>query len=129
MIKEQENHLRSSKEDWLSFRINEAHLDHAKMATVEIIGSLETDNAKKFEDQLTALFNQEIKNLILNFSGLRFINSGGIGSLVQMVFKFKEAEGSVKLVELPEKFMVLFDMLGLVSLLEIYGTEKEAMNT
>lgn len=54
MIKEQENHLRSSKEDWLSFRINEAHLDHAKMATVEIIGSLETDNAKKFEDQLTS---------------------------------------------------------------------------
>jgi len=40
-------------------------------------------------------------NLILDLSGIDFVDSSGLGALVQLVKKAKEAEGSVQIIANP----------------------------
>lgn len=112
----------------LLFQSKQEKLDDGSLIiTTKILGAIDGTTVRQFEDKLIGFFNQGVKNLILIFSDVKYINSTGMGLLVKLADKFQEGGGDIKLVGVPEKVIALFDMLGLLSLFKIYETEEDAM--
>ena len=103
--------------------------DGSPIIITKILGAIDGTTVRQFEDKLIGFFNQGVKNLILIFSDVRYINSTGMGLLVKLADKFQEGGGDIKLVGVPEKVIALFDMLGLLSLFKIYETEEDAVDS
>ena len=100
--------------------------DGSPIIITKILGAIDGTTVRQFEDKLIGFFNQGVKNLVLIFSDVKYINSTGMGLLVKLADKFQEGGGDIKLVGVPEKVIALFDMLGLLSLFKIYDTEEDA---
>jgi len=103
--------------------------DGSPIIITKILGAIDGTTVRQFEDKLIGFFNQGVKNLILIFSDVKYINSTGMGLLVKLADKFQEGGGDIKLVGVPEKVIALFDMLGLLSLFKIYETEDDAIDS
>lgn len=103
--------------------------DSSPIIITKILGAIDGTTVRQFEDKLIGFFNQGVKNLILIFSDVKYINSTGMGLLVKLADKFQEGGGDIKLVGVPEKVIALFDMLGLLSLFKIYETEEDAVDS
>ncbi|HPY73914.1 MAG TPA: STAS domain-containing protein [Planctomycetota bacterium] len=103
--------------------------DGSPIIITKILGAIDGTTVRQFEDKLIGFFNQGVKNLILTFSEVKYINSTGMGLLVKLADKFQEGGGDIKLVGVPEKVIALFDMLGLLSLFKIYETEEDAVDS
>lgn len=103
--------------------------DGSLIIITKILGAIDGTTVRQFEDKLIGFFNQGVKNLILIFSDVKYINSTGMGLLVKLADKFQEGGGDIKLVGVPEKVIALFDMLGLLSLFKIYETEEDAIES
>lgn len=103
--------------------------DGSPIIITKILGAIDGTTVRQFEDKLIGFFNQGVKNLILIFSDVKYINSTGMGLLVKLADKFQEGGGDIKLVGVPEKVIALFDMLGLLSLFKIYENEEDAVDS
>ena len=65
--------------------------------------------------------------LVLDMEGLPYIDSSGIGSVVNALRQANKAGGSVKLVN-PAPFVAkTLKMVGILPLFEVYGSEAEAL--
>jgi anti-sigma B factor antagonist len=74
----------------------------------------------------TALANGQV-SLILDLEALPYIDSSGIGSVVNALRMATKAGGSVKLVN-PAPFVAkTFKMVGILSLFGVYETEEDAV--
>jgi len=114
----------------LSFSSKQEKLpDGSPIIITKILGAIDGTTVRQFEDKLIGFFNQGVKNLILIFSDVKYINSTGMGLLVKLADKFQEGGGDIKLVGVPEKVIALFDMLGLLSLFKIYENETDAVES
>ena len=69
---------------------------------------------------IESYFNEEIdaKELILNFNELTFIDSTGIGALINIIYWAKENQCALKLIEVDESINEIFETVGLYQILE-----------
>ncbi len=119
----------TSEPEKLSFYVKEIPLKNHKAALVQLAGPINTYTSQVCEKQLLEYFQQGMKDQILVFSEVSYINSIGMGLLVKMTEEFQKKGGSIKIVKVSDKIKSLFNMLGLIPLLKIYATEKEAIET
>jgi stage II sporulation protein AA (anti-sigma F factor antagonist) len=69
----------------------------------------------------------ETKKFVLHLGGVAYIDSGGLGALVRLFGTLRAARGDLKLCELSPFLKRVFEATDLKGLLEIYGTEREAV--
>lgn len=112
----------------LKFKI-ENLMDGSSVAIVHMKGSIDGTTVKKFEAETLALAQKGFKYLILDFHEIGYMNSTGLGILVKVLDKYQEKSGDMKLVQVPKKVSDLFDMLGISSILSIYNSMQDAMNS
>lgn len=101
----------------------------ALVSMVNLVGVLDESTVVKFEETMMTLLGRGLKNVILNCKELEYINSSGMGLLVNMADRFNEKGGGVKLLSVPAKMAALFEMLGLHDLFQSYGMEEEAVTS
>lgn len=101
--------------------------DGAPVIVSRILGSIDGSTVMPFEDKLLGFLDQGVTHLILVFSQVDYINSTGMGILVKVADKFQEVGGDVCLINVPDKLVALFNMLGLLSLIKLYKSESEAL--
>jgi anti-sigma B factor antagonist len=112
----------------LKFKI-ENLMDGSSVAIVQMKGSIDGTTVKKFEAETMALAQKGFKYLILDFHEIGYMNSTGLGILVKVLDKYQEKNGDMKLVQVPKKVLDLFDMLGISSILSIYHSMQESLNS
>lgn len=76
---------------------------------------------------ITDTLNSGIRKIVLEFEGVNFINSAGIGELVGAFISVSNRGGEIKLCGLPDKVLKMLNITKLISIFEIYKTEKEAV--
>ncbi len=101
--------------------------DGAPVIVSRILGSIDGSTVMPFEDKLLGFLDQGVTHLILVFSQVDYINSTGMGILVKVADKFQEVGGDICLINVPDKLVALFNMLGLLSLIKLYKSESEAL--
>ncbi|RUL47895.1 MULTISPECIES: STAS domain-containing protein [Lysinibacillus] len=97
--------------------------------TIEIV-SWDTDVTLKtihvFEATLNALTNIDNDKIILKFIGVNYMNSAGLGVLVDTVLKVRRTAKQVVLVGVTEALMEIFSIVKITSIIQVFPTLEEA---
>ena len=89
----------------------------AETTTIELGGRLDTTTAPALEKTINENLG-DTKHLILNLNGLEYISSAGLRVLLGTQKKFQKI-GSMKVTNVCEAVMEVFDITGFVDILTI----------
>ena len=89
----------------------------AEVTTIEIIGRLDTTTAPELDKTINEV-TADVKNLVLDFKGLEYISSAGLRVLLGAQKKMQKI-GSMKLVNVREEVMEVFEITGFLDILTI----------
>lgn len=85
------------------------------------------DNGSGIVEVATAAIRQSVLVAIVDISGLRYINSSGIGVLITLLTKFRNKGGEVYLLKPSESVQKLLVITKLNSIFQIVQSEDEVL--
>jgi anti-sigma B factor antagonist len=83
-------------------------------------------DSKDFHSKIDDYLNSGKKNIIIDLSEVKFVNSSGLGNIVRAFSTVKDAGGALKLSGNTEKIEGLLSITKLDSIFEQYPTIEEA---
>jgi anti-sigma B factor antagonist len=109
------------------FSVSETSVPGASVTVIELSGQLDAHTASEFERFLEHIVRDDSKRqLVLDFHGLEYISSAGLGVLMGLIEEVRAIGGDMKLAALPEKIFHVLDLLGFPIVFQIFPTVKEA---
>ena len=90
---------------------------HAEATVIEIVGRLDTMTAPALEKAISQDIG-DAKNLVLDLTGVQYISSAGLRVLLGAQKKMQKI-GSMKVVNVCEAVMEVFEMTGFADILVI----------
>ena len=87
------------------------------------------DGDALLKDKIHSLVFQNRKQIILNMSGLSYMDSSGLGALVASFVTAKNNGGQIKLVSLTKRLQDLLAIAKLLTVFDSYDSEAEAVNS
>lgn len=94
---------------------------------LRLVGDLDSTNAESTSSRIIELLQDGVKTVVADFSRLRYINSTGLGALLFVNKKLKEAGGVFKVANVNENVLEIIEIIGADQLLEIHPTLEEAL--
>ncbi len=96
---------------------------------VKVEGQVRLSTQTEFKDYLDGLFTDHgSSTIVLDMEKLEYINSAGIGIVVDTFKKFRDHEGRMILSGLSAELLKLFEMTKLNRFIEIYPNTEEAIS-
>ena len=86
--------------------------------TMQIDGNIDTVTAPEFEKELKISLTDEVSELIFDFEKVPYMSSAGI-RVIMAADKVMQKQGNMKLINVNEEIMEIFEVTGLVDLLNI----------
>jgi len=71
----------------------------------------------------------ENNRIVLNLSGVNYIDSGGLGTLVSLYTTARTAGGAIKLANLTQRVGDLLQVTKLVTIFEVFDSEQAAVES
>lgn len=87
------------------------------------------DDTKEFTETLHKLIDEGKKNVIVDLSGVKFMNSSGLGMLISGLTTMKRAEGNLKLANVTDKIESLLIITKLITIFESYESIDDAVKS
>ena len=75
------------------------------------------------------LLEEGKKRILLNLSGVSYVDSSGIGELVSSYTAINKEGGQLKLLNLTQKLRDLLTITKLLTVFDVYESEAEALNS
>jgi anti-sigma B factor antagonist len=94
--------------------------------TGDLIGE---NNSAAVVEVVTGAIQQKVKNCVVDISGLRYINSSGIGLLITILTKFRNKGGEVYLMKPSESVQKLLVITKLNAIFQIIQSEDEVLKS
>jgi anti-sigma B factor antagonist len=91
-----------------------------------LIGGAET---LALHEKVKELLAQKRSRIIIDLSGVTWINSSGLGMLMGCLTSVKNANGEMKLTGVTEKVKNLFVITKLITLFDVFESVQEAVDT
>ncbi len=104
-------------------------LRHATDATSVIVirGEVTAFAESQLMDAYNRATGEGARAIILNFAGLDYMNSSGIGLLVTLLIRANRAKVRLLAVELKEHYRHIFELTRLNEAIRIFDTEADAL--
>ncbi len=97
---------------------------------VKLTGQIRISTQNEFKDLLDDVAKEnEGKTAVISLDGVVYMNSAGLGIIIDTYKKFKEKKGRMVLCNLTPDISKLFEVTRLNRFLEIYDSEKEALSS
>jgi anti-sigma B factor antagonist len=102
-----------------------------KVCVLDIDGpiTLGADGSEKLGDKVRSVLQTGEKQVLLNLSGVAYIDSAGLGELVNAFTTVKKQGGALKLVGVTKKLKDLLVITKLATVFDSYDTEAEALES
>jgi len=81
----------------------------------------------KFKGEIAKVDEGGDRNVILDMSGVPWINSTGLGILITGYHSIKAAEGSMMICNVKERVLSIFYISQLENIFDVYETREEAL--
>lgn len=91
-------------------------------------GKMDAVTAPEFDRKFEGLTSEGENIFIINFSGLEYISSAGLRSILASAKLLKAKGGRIALTELRGPVKEVFELSGFYSIFQIYGSEAEAVS-
>ena len=99
----------------------------AGASIVDIRGEVNAFAENALMDAYTQASTGSVRTIILNFSGLEYMNSGGIGLLVTLLIRVNRQGQRLMAVGLSDHYRHIFELTRLNEAIRIYESEEEAL--
>jgi len=96
-------------------------------ALVILGGSIDAKTVITFQTHLNSVKERGIERFVLDMEAVKYVNSTGLGYLINLSDSVSPEKGGISLVKVQPKVKVVFDMLGLNAFFKIYNTREEAL--
>ncbi len=97
---------------------------------LDIYGAISLGESKeKFALVMDELLSESGTNVLVNFSGINYVDSTGIGELVGYLNKFVEKNRQLKILKPHERVLKLLQITKLDTMFEIYNDEQQALHS
>ena len=96
-------------------------------SVLKIDGRIDTSNFSEFEEEVDQLFNNGIKNIIFNCSGLNYISSSGLRVFLVAQKKTILLQGRLHLCNMQPGIKEIFAISGFSNLFRIFDTLEKAL--
>jgi anti-anti-sigma factor len=95
---------------------------------VSLTGRLDTASSPAFDSQTASLFEEKHQRVLLDLSGLTYISSMGLRSLLKIVKHTAQSNGRTGIFSVPAQILEVIEISGFQSLLDIYPDRESALN-
>ena len=99
------------------------------VTVVEVDGQLIVGNRHELKDMIQAALDRGERKLLVDFSRTGYIDSSGLGALVSISKRIREASGELRLAGLNDDLRSLFELTKLDTLFTITETPEQALAT
>jgi|ERR1700730_3138697 anti-sigma B factor antagonist len=99
------------------------------ISLVDINGNLTSFESAAFREAIQRLLKQGHKNIILNLTGLKYLDSSGIGELVRNYLSVVKRDGSMKVVGLSNKVEEILKITKLYQVFPEFPDEAAALES
>jgi anti-sigma B factor antagonist len=103
------------------------HLSHA--AVIDIVGEVTAHADNALTDAYTQASLGGTPVILLNFAGLEYMNSSGIGLLVTLLIRANRQKQKLIAIGLNEHYQQIFELTRLNEAIGMFETEAEALAT
>ncbi len=112
----------------LTFQTQQEALDSDQVALLVLInGTFDRVSVRHCEKQFEDYLNIGYKFIILDCTGIKFINSSGLQLMLKLVETYKEQEGMLLFIHVLPQISKFFDMLGFTPILTSFTGKEEAL--
>jgi anti-sigma B factor antagonist len=101
--------------------------DASGVAVLQVEGQLIVGNRQELKELVQAALDKGERRLLIDFSRTGYIDSSGLGALVSISKKIREAGGELRLSGLNEDLRSLFELTKLDTLFAIAETPQQAL--
>lgn len=95
---------------------------------ISIAGRLDTTSAPLFDAQAAPLLAEARSRILLAFSGLTYISSAGLGSVMRIAKSAANSGGRAAIFAVPAHVLDLIRISGFQPMLDIYPDRETALN-
>lgn len=85
--------------------------------------------AEQVKEEIKGLFSSPHTRLVLDLTGIQFIDSSGFGVFLSIMKTANNSYGSFKICNINEEVMELFKLLQLHNVFEIYNKREDALKS
>lgn len=96
---------------------------------IDIVGEINAFAENELMDAYTEATSGGARNIILNFSGLDYMNSSGIGLLVTLLIRANRQKQRLMACGLNDHYRQIFELTRLNEAITIYPNEAEAISS
>ena len=96
---------------------------------VAVTGEIDVYTAPKLREQIVTLVDEGQYHLVIDMSGVEFLDSTGLGVLVGGLKRVRAHDGSLALVCDEERILKIFRITGLTKVFPIFATVDEAVGS
>jgi anti-sigma B factor antagonist len=111
----------------LTFSVRIRQTDNASL--VDVKGRLTSYEAQAFRDAIHGLIKQGRKNIVLNLTGLEYLDSSGVGELAGNYLSVVKSGGAMKVVGLAPKIEQIFKITQLYQVFPEFPDETSALES
>ena len=90
-------------------------------------GTIDLDTSKILKEELNGLIDTGRTAIVVDFSGVDFMTSTGLGVLVWFSKRVKEVDGKIALCALNDDIQDIFDTVGFTAFFDIHQSADEAL--
>ena len=103
--------------------------DSSGVLVVQVDGQLIVGNRHELKDLIQSALDQGERRLLIDFSRTGYIDSSGLGALVSISKRVREAGGELRLSGLNDDLRSLFELTKLDTLFAITETPEQALTS
>ncbi len=91
---------------------------------LDLNGEVDSYNSPKLREKMVNLIDDGQSNLVINLSGVDYIDSTGLGTLVGGLKRASEKGGAIQIICPNEQIYKVFSITGLVKVFKIFDNEQ-----
>lgn len=100
-----------------------------KIGVLKVTGRLDASAVKYLKEDVTSMIKSKITLLVLDMSGVDFIDSSGLGSLVSCLRLVNSENGDIRLAALQDQIRALIELTRLHRVFQIFEDRDTAVNS
>ena len=94
--------------------------DHQEIVVFDIAGDLSRPSGVSLHQAVKAQHERGKRNIVLNFGEVGFVDSFGVGEILASYISTQHLGGKIKLCQISKKLYLVFQVTGLIKILEIF---------
>lgn len=94
---------------------------------VEAGGDIDLHQSARFQQGLLALLDERPKKIVVDLSGVAYMDSSGVASLVKLLARVRRNQISLILAGLTDRVRSVFEITRLDTVFQIVATQQEAL--